>query len=68
MVAPYGRMLRAMLASWHCPRANGQTLVNRASSWDTTAQVVMETGGSVDYRVAMKKEEERKKGEVSQVK
>ena len=47
MVAPYGRMLCAMLASWHCPRANGQTLVNptHSSSWDRTAQVAMETGG-----------------------
>lgn len=47
MVAPYGRMLCAMLASWHCPRVNGQTLVNptHSFSWDRTAQVTMETGG-----------------------
>lgn len=46
-VAPYGRMLCAMLASWHYPRVNGQTLVNptHSSSWDRTAQVAMEMGG-----------------------
>lgn len=32
VVAPYGRMLCAMLASWHCPRVNGQTLVNPTHS------------------------------------
>lgn len=31
-MAPYGRMLCAMLASWRCPRVNGQTLVNPAHS------------------------------------
>lgn len=46
-MAPYGRMLCAMLASWHCPRVNGQTLVNptHSFSWDRTAQVAMEMGG-----------------------
>ncbi|KAI9530581.1 hypothetical protein NQZ68_000071 [Dissostichus eleginoides] len=40
-------MLRAMLASWHCPRVNGQTLVNptHSFSWDRMAQVAMETDG-----------------------
>lgn len=39
VVAPYGRMLCAMLASWHCPRVNGQTLVNptHSFSWDREA-------------------------------
>lgn len=47
MVAPYGSMLCAMLASWHCPRVNGQTLVNptHSFSWDRMAQVAMETDG-----------------------
>lgn len=47
-MAPYGRMLCAMLASWHCPRVNGQTLVNPAHSPSLgmrVAQVAMETGG-----------------------
>lgn len=48
VIAPYGRMLCAMLGSWHCPRVNGQTLVNPAHSlfsWDRAAQVAMEMGG-----------------------
>lgn len=59
-VAPYGRMLCAMLASWHYPRVNGQTLVNRtySSSWDPTAWVTMTTGGLCGCRVAMKRKEE----------
>lgn len=31
-MAPYGRMLSAMLVCWHCPRASVQTLVNSAHS------------------------------------
>lgn len=47
VVAPYGRMPCAMLACWHYPRVNGQTLVNptHSSSWDREAQVTMATGG-----------------------
>lgn len=47
VAAPYGGTLCAMLAGWHCPRVNGQTLVNptHCVSWDRAARVAMETGG-----------------------
>lgn len=69
VVAPYGRMLCAMLASWHCPRANGQTLVNPTHSLShgtEQAQVAMETGGLWLPRGNEKKERERWVGHISE--
>lgn len=56
VVAPYGRMLCAMLASWHYPRANGQTLVTppHGTEWLRLLWRRMACG----CRVAMKKKKE----------
>lgn len=47
VLAPYGKLLRAMLASWHDWRVNGQTLVNQTypSSRERAVQVAMEMDG-----------------------
>lgn len=60
VVAPYGRMLCAMLASWHYPRANGQTLVTppHGTEWLGLLWRRMACG----CRVAMKR---KKKGGVT---
>lgn len=58
VVAPYGRMLCAMLASWHYPRANGQTLVTppHGTEWLGLLWRRMACG----CRVAMKRKKKRR--------